>query len=184
MAIATIKRKMNAVTGEITVTDPKAAPVIEAPKRRGFPKNNRQALDERFGTLKLDPHGLTSQQWMNQFLMHLFPPWHMHSPITNDTPIQRIWINSEVVKELREALDRTWQYFERDQTKVDEVGLSTLVCSFVNPPLISANGELSLHCWGAAIRFGKSDLPKEVIKIFTDLGFVFTNGAFEAVDKT
>lgn len=133
-----------------------------------WPKDNQAALIAFYG----EPGPAVSQQ-----LVSVVPPFKMFYA---GTPVARIMFHRLAAPSLKRALDTIWDYYERDQQKLDKLGVSKYSGAYNHRKVRGSETKWSNHAYGAAIDLdaehngfgtGHGLMPTPVVCAFKAAGF-------------
>jgi hypothetical protein len=133
-----------------------------------WPADNQAALLKFYGTPGPD---------VERQLVDVIPPFQMYY---DGKPVRRIRFHRKAADALRAAFNEIWNYYGRDQTKIDALGISKYSGGY-NPRYIrGSTTKWSNHAYGAAIDInaeqngfgtGHGTMPQPVIDAFKRQGF-------------
>lgn len=109
-----------------------------------WPQDNEAALIAFYG----DPRSQVEPQ-----LVHVTPPFRM---TYEGTRIPYLVFHKKAADALLAALTAVWDYYGRDQAKIDALGISKTAGTF-NPRKIAGSDRWSNHAFGAAIDINADD---------------------------
>lgn len=132
-----------------------------------WPADNQAALLKFYGT----PGPEVERQ-----LVDVIPPFQMYY---DGKPIKRIRFHRKAAIALRTALAEIWEHYDRDQHKIDALGISKYAGAY-NPRKVRGSAtKWSNHAYGAAIDLnaaenglgsGRGTMPQPVIDAFKRQG--------------
>lgn len=108
-------------------------------------------------------------------LVPVVPPFKMYY---GEKPVEHIMFHEKAAPALREALQAIWEYYGKDQAKIDALRISRFSGSY-NPRKIAGSTKWSNHAYGAAIDLdsehngfntGHGTMPKAVVDCFKSTG--------------
>jgi hypothetical protein len=153
-----------------------------------FPADNQATLIDYYG----DPAtGETRDR-----LVKVVPPFKFTYGLS---PFPHFMVHEKIAEPFKNALDKIWNYYGRDQALLDKLKISRTAGTF-NPRKISGSNRWSNHAYGAAVDInseengfntGHGTMPKPVVAAFKSEGFAWGGDYkgrtdpmhFEAVDR-
>lgn len=133
-----------------------------------WPRDNQDALLKFYGTPGPD---------IERQLVDVVPPFQMYY---DGKPIKRIRFHRKAAGALSAALAEIWDYYGRNQKKIDALGISKYAGAY-NPRKVRGSAtKWSNHAYGAAIDLnaaengfgqGHGNIPQPVINAFKRQGF-------------
>jgi hypothetical protein len=153
-----------------------------------FPKDRQEDLIAYFG----DPgRGETGEQ-----LVAVVPPFKF---TFGGRPFPKFLVHRKIEAPFKQALDKIWTYYGKDQSIVDRLKISRTAGTF-NVRKIAGSNKWSNHSYGAAVDInseengfntGQGTIPKPVVAAFKSEGFAWGGDYrgrtdpmhFEAVDR-
>lgn len=139
-----------------------------------FPKDTMEEKIKFYG----DPRGAhgVSTKWFAANVVKVIPPFKMYYA---GKAISSIAFHRKAADALKAALETIWEHCEKDQTIIDNLGISEYGGSF-NYRLIRGSSNMSNHSFAIAIdlmpsgnKLGakKGTMPKFVVDAFKAQGF-------------
>ncbi|EAQ34065.1 hypothetical protein NB311A_06688 [Nitrobacter sp. Nb-311A] len=132
-----------------------------------WPRDNQADLLAFYGTPGPD---------VERQLVNVVPPFQMYY---DGKPISRIRFHRKAAGALKAALDEIWEYYGRDQRRIDALGISKYAGTY-NPRKVRGSAtKWSNHAYGAAIDLnaaenglgaGRGNMPQPVINAFKRQG--------------
>ena len=127
--------------------------------------------------------GHSNPTWEHENLVDFVPPWKM---IDEDSkrPVPHFKMHKKVVDSLTRVFEKIWEFYGKDQSKIEAVHLHIFSGSYVFRP-IRGGTHLSMHAYGVALDLASSlnelgapynpkhGLPMEVINEFEAEGWVW-----------
>lgn len=103
-----------------------------------------------YGEPDADKNGFPDRAWEDANLTRLVPPWRMVLAWDEHALVKSILIHKKCAPSLATVLQAIWEFYGRDQTKIDAVNLD-LYGGAYNFRLKRGGTTLSMHSYGCAI---------------------------------